>query len=594
MDKPHMTSKLLWFFVAVFLILVFLILPTKGVSTVFSQSEGAVIRVANGYRTELPADNQSSTYLEVDMNGCSFGGQAEPNGQYSITATSSRGRLSPTFASTLETDEFPPLLLLESTNSPGESLIQVTISYCPENAIFVLGVCSAPGSEENECTGSMIFTFTEEEPEATSAGDSYWDSDEHATEEALHHSTQEAAALSTEEAQHHTTDDHHEDGHSGVTAELYQDLADYLAGEEISAPTPGQIGASGAALATLLASWLILNQISGVSAQTSLEVIDVWSHNQPPPEPPEHLQELPGEPEPDLPPDQQAEQSEEQPDEQGPDSTPFQPPDSVPEQDELQPPKPSQDADLSSEHPEPKPPRPSAEDQALQEIRNIQDLDDAVKNTRRDFEAFYNSVPESVRNSDIWRNNVQSRFEQIRDMIAQGELDTSRAWLDRAEQLLQLRDEIERDLDHLPPDSVEAIVWTERTLQTLGHIASDTYQALVVDPAKNAGNAVLPSELAERWNGAMDELNQDLSNVAQDISRLPRQGAEMLTHRNLQQQAQEMLQSSEQGTREMGQEIQDLYGERDVPVEYPDFMGRGTRKVQELWDHTMNSLFGGN
>ncbi len=69
-------------------------------------------------------------------------------------------------------------------------------------------------------------------------------------------------------------------------------------------------------------------------------------------------------------------------------------------------------------------------------------------------------------------------------MIAQGELDTSRAWLDRAEQLLELRNEIDHDLNHLPDDSREAILWTERTLSALGHIASDTYQSLVIDPAK--------------------------------------------------------------------------------------------------------------
>ncbi len=572
----------------------------------YSQSQGAVIRVASGYPSEIPADNESETMLEVDISGCTFGGTADPNGQYSITASASRGRLTPTFASTLEGDKFPPLLLLESTRSPGESLIQVTISYCPQDALFILGVCSAPGAVEYECKGSMIFTFTEEEPETTSTDGSYWDSPEHATEEALHHSTEEAAAQTTTEAHPDTTSEavawatdeahhHNEDNQLLATADLYQELSDYLAGEGITAPTPGQIGASGAALATLLAGWLILNQISGVSAQTSLEVIDAWSHNQPPPEPPEStLQEQQVEPEQDLPPDQQAEQTEEQPDEAEPEPASLQAPDSVPEQDELQPPGPPQDTGPLAEHPEPKPPLPGAEDQALQHIRDAQDLDDAVKNTRRDFETFYNNVPESVRNSAFWQNNVTDKYEQIRDMAAQGELDRSRTWLDRAEQLLQLRNEIERDLNHLPQDSVEAIVWTERTLQALGHFTTDAYQALVTNPAREAGSAVLPFELSQQWNNALDELDQDLANVAQDVSRLPRQGAEMLTHRNLQQQAQEMLQSSEQSTREMGQEIRELYGERDVPVEYPDFMGRGTRKVQELWDHTMNSLFGGN
>lgn len=451
--------------------------------------------------------------------------------------------------------------------------------------------CSAdhPVDVQNsdQCSENLSYEFSKPELQATVTAESYWGSDEHATEEARHHATEDAHHSTTGEPDVLATAESHlygESTHAAPSPDLYQDLTEYLAGEGITAPTPGQIGASGAALATLLAGWLLLNHLSGVSAQTSIEVIEAWSHSEVPPQTaPEQPQE-----------DSSADQLGEQPEEQPPDSS-MQPPDSVPEQDEL--PEPGQPAihtepDVNSSKPEPA--GPTTEDQALQSIQNVQDLDDAVRNTRSDFEAFYNNIPESVRNSNIWQNNVRDKYDQIRDMLAQGELGTSRTWLNRAEELLVLRNEIENDLDHLPPDSVEAIVWTERTLQALGHFTTDTYQTLVTDPAKNAGSAVLPSELAQHWNNAMDELNHDLSEVAQGISQLPREGAQLLTHHNLQQQAQQMMESSEQGTRNLGQEVNDLYGPRDVPVEYPDFWGRGTRKVQELWDHTMNSLFGGN
>jgi len=598
------------------------VIPVLSQRVVYAQQNAAVVRVAAGYPEELSADSHSNTLLEVDISGCTFGGTADPDGQYSITASASNGRLTPTFASTLEGGDFPPLLLLEATSEPGDSLIQVTISYCPADAVFILGICSAPGSVNNECKGSMTFTFSE--PETEPQPTSYWDSPEHATEEARHHATEDAFSspseepeyLATEEAHHHSTGEpdylateeahHHDEEGSSATLsdQLTQDLADYLAGEGITAPTPGQIGASGIALATLLAGWLLLNQISGVSAQTSLEVIDAWSHGQTPPEsqlppeggpssaePPDQLPESP----PESPEDQPEEPSGGQDDEEP--GTSLQGPDSVPEEDLLQPTGGESvpaDGEQPSEPPKPGPSQPYAEEQALQGIQNVQDLDDAIKQTRQDFETFHNSIPESIRSSEIWQKNVENKFETIKNLLAQGELGQTRTWLDHAAQLLQLRNEIERDLDHLPADSVEAIVWTERTLQALGHFATDSYQTLVTNPAKDAGTAVLPPELAQRWNSAMDELNQDLSNVAQEISQLPREGAQLLTHRNLQQQAQEMIQSSEQGTRDMGQEIKDLYGEREVPVEYPDFIGRGTRKVQELWDHTMNSLFGGN
>ena len=186
-------------------------------------------------------------------------------------------------------------------------------------------------------------------------------------------------------------------------------------------------------------------------------------------------------------------------------------------------------------------------------------------------------VPLAVKNSEAWKKHVEPRIKQVKDLMKKGELDKGRTWLDRSEQLIKLRQDVDRDLGYLPDDKREAIVWTERTLKTLGHFASDTYQTLVVDPAKAAGEKILPGEQAQKWNKAMDELNQELSNVAQQIGELPRKGARLYTHGKLQEMAP--------------QEHKELYGEREVKVEYPDFMGKGTAKVHELWDHTMRCLF---
>jgi hypothetical protein len=124
----------------------------------------------------------------------------------------------------------------------------------------------------------------------------------------------------------------------------------------------------------------------------------------------------------------------------------------------------------------------------------------------------------------------------------------------------------------------------------LGHFASDAYQNLVIEPAKNAGGAILPAELSEKWNEHMDELGQALSNVAQQVGELPRQGTRLLTHGNLQDQASEMMQSSSPVIQQEGQQIGELY-QRDIPVEYPDFWGRGTKKVSELWNNSLGKLF---
>ncbi len=220
-----------------------------------------------------------------------------------------------------------------------------------------------------------------------------------------------------------------------------------------------------------------------------------------------------------------------------------------------------------------------AEDQVVRNIRDVKDIDDAVKQTREDFETLEGRIPDQVKNSEPWKNHVAPLIEEIKEFIKQGELDKVRTWLDRVENLIELREEVVSGLDHLTPDKQEAMVWTERIIKTLGHIASDTYQTVVVDPAKAAGEQLLPADLQKPWTDAMDELGQEMSNTAQEIGELPRKGAELVTHKNQLEHAPEYIK-------------EELYGQRDVPVEYPDFWGKGTRKVQELYDHTRNSLFG--
>lgn len=555
---------------------------TSPANPVFGQSNGAVVEVASGYPTELPADGTSETVLTVDISSCTFGAATGSGAQYSMEATTSNGTISPAFSSTLDGGEFPPPLTLKAGTLPFDAVIQVKITYCPEDAVFVMGVCSDPATQDATCTGGASFRFVEVEPVEGTAGST---------------PTVESIQPGVED-HHHDGEDHHHpetevesDSQGTSLADLYRDLEEYLAGEGITAPTPGQIAASGIALTTLLASWLLLNQMSGVGAEKSLQVIDAWRLGDAPPEP-----VTPEEPPAESPsaPQETPSSSEQTPGEEkkAPSTPPLQIPDSVPEADKLQPPPPPQPAEPEQPAPpKPKPSQESTEDRLMRGIQDAQDLDDALKKTTKDLTAFENSIPESVRNSDAWKKNVAPKLEKIKNMLKKGELDKGRTWLDRAEQLLQLRREIEHDLDHLPSDSREAILWTERTLKALGHFASDTYQSLVIDPAKSAGKAVLPSQLAERWNQSLDELNQELSSVFQQVGELPRKGARLLTHGNLQDQAQDMLRSSDTGAQETGRQIQELYGPREVPVEYPDFWGRGTKKVRDLWNHTMRCLF---
>ena len=63
----------------------------------------------------------------------------------------------------------------------------------------------------------------------------------------------------------------------------------------------------------------------------------------------------------------------------------------------------------------------------------------------------------------------------------------------------------------------------------------------------------------------------------------------MLTHGNLQDQAADMMQSTSEAIQQEGQQIGELYQREDV--EYPDFWGKGTDKVNELWNNTVDNIF---
>ena len=63
---------------------------------------------------------------------------------------------------------------------------------------------------------------------------------------------------------------------------LVRDLNAFLAGEGVTSPTPGQAAATGAALATLLATWVLLQAISGAPAADALRAVSQWRAGQSP------------------------------------------------------------------------------------------------------------------------------------------------------------------------------------------------------------------------------------------------------------------------------------------------------------------------
>ncbi len=583
-----------------FTVCLLLLSPLFGQGAVYSQSTGAEIRVASGYPTELPADGQSETVLEVDYANCSFGAPTDPDGNYSVTLDSTLGELTPRMASTVDGGTFPPPFTLQAGLTPGEAALNVTVSYCPADAIVLLGVCSDPAYMDASCSGTAIFLFTEvpQEEQNQNPADEPADPPEEEPVDTLPQAEENSDQLIEKE--------------EPSLAKLYQDLETFLAGEGIEAPTPGMMAASGIALTALLGTWLIMNRLSGVSAEQSLEAIQAWrqgkvpSEKDPldygasaeiedPPRDPDPDFSVDGKVEPGMEPPEPAQKSAEDPllpgisDSQGPPAPhPPDPAQSTPMDADLQ-------ADSRPQTGTRPPVQESAEDRVVRGAKDLQALDDALKQTRKDLNSFLENVPDGLKNSQIWKKHAALGIKKVEDWIKMGELDKARDWLDRVEKLVKVRQKVARELDHLTPAQQEMLVWTERTLKGLGHIGADAYRSAVIDPARAAADKILPSELSKNINQKLDEFDQGIRETAEGVSELARTGARGVTDSRGQDQLQHIMENDPApGNRQMAEEIADIrsFRTRKVPVEQTDFIGRGTAKVRELYDGFM-TLFTG-
>ncbi len=528
-------------------VVLLMILYPSTIAPVHGQSSGALIRVVSGYPTELPADNQSTTLLEVNYDNCSFGVPTSSSGNYSISISSTKGQIDPSFSSSLDGGIFPPPITLKADSVPGSAVIDVIVSYCPADAVVLMGVCSDPTYMDAQCTGSTTFQFIEAESMEDSQGPA-------AVPPAQ--SNQDSPSTSSSEPEEEQIS----------LAEIYDDLEEFLAGEGITAPTPGQIGASGTALVTLLVGWLVLNRWSGIDPEKSLKVIQAWKDGERPPIGTEA--ELP---------------------------TDF------------------GDGDVGAEGEVPdKPPKPAepdetvaqkrslvqegVEERALRSIKDAQDYDNTLKKFNKDLEAFEGKIPDQVKNSEAWKKHVAPKWKKAKDLAKKGELDKARTWLDRAEELLNVRKKADEDLGYLPPDQREGIVWVERTIKTLAHIASDAYETFILKPIKSAAEKILPARGARVITKSVDEVGQGVSDVGQGIGELARRGGRLVSHGKAQDNLQHTLETTKSpGLREEAQFHSDLLAGKDrkVPPVYPDW-SRSPRKVMNWFTDLRKQAFGGD
>jgi hypothetical protein len=632
--------------------------------------------VKPGDPVTIPADGSSVTHLIVDLDRCSWAGDTSI-GTYHLQTSTTLGSISPGFASSLESDPFPPELTLTAGTTTGIATITAKLDYCPEDGVMVFGVCTVRPEfgEWPTCIGIVqveIVPYTppssaesgeddeeeseEEESKEFSAGVSCSPTSptvgqtitcttsvkNAAAGEELNYTwyLESAAGVTTskptyswpakesgghsivvevlgdnrwtrasvdvnvlEEGEKPAESDTSGDDESSVD-DLVKNLKDWLTAGGIKETDPAKVAAGGGAAAVLLATWFIINNRAGVPMEKLEMALGRWRWAQ---------RGSPavggGEPPSDVP-------------EGGKIPAKSKKPGSLPEDDKIKPgagaeakPKPgaqkdgkvgvkaegetppaAQTPDAADAASPKKPVKPaegeSGEEQAQRYVKDWKDIDDAVENTSKGVKEFIDKIPEGLRNSDKWKKLVEPKLKKLQDLLSKLKLDKGRTWLDRVDKLIELRKEAERDLAHLQPDAREAVIWTERTLRVLSNIATDAFKVMVTDRAKDAGNAILPKQAAEKWAKAMDELHKEMEGLGDGISLAVRRGAFNLTRgKSFGEAVDEMKRSSSPVIRQEAQDLENIKsGPRDVPVEYPKFWERGTNKVDELWTRFKKSL----
>jgi hypothetical protein len=74
-----------------------------------------------------------------------------------------------------------------------------------------------------------------------------------------------------------------------TVSDLLRDLEEFLAGQGVKGPTPGQAAAGAAAVSALLGTWVLINLLSGISEEDLRKAVQQWQERggiAPPPAPP--------------------------------------------------------------------------------------------------------------------------------------------------------------------------------------------------------------------------------------------------------------------------------------------------------------------
>lgn len=262
-NLPNRYPKVLLVFLPT---LVFLILPLISMP-VSAQGSGVLLRVKAGMPDTLPADGGSTTILEVEVEEAPcWKGDLPSDVIFTVEAEVSQGRLVPPMSTTTS---FPVELVYTAGLEPGPVTIQTTVSYCPEGAVSMMGVCSEQTAANIQCMAVLELSLEQpppvEEPSGNQNGSEAGSSEDTDSSE---EESSEGINLEDGEPQEEQV------------ADLARDLEAFL-GAATGEADPGRLAAGGGAVASLILIWVLLQRQQGVMEGSVMRAVRAWRQGTP-------------------------------------------------------------------------------------------------------------------------------------------------------------------------------------------------------------------------------------------------------------------------------------------------------------------------
>lgn len=118
-----------------------------------TEGEGVIITVKPGHPSSLLADGNSQTVLLIDVNpvAACWRGNDVFTGKFGIVPHATL--VTASYPGTVYPQDLPAEVVVEAGATPGQAVVDITVSWCTMQGVMAFGVCTDEGSEDWKCSG---------------------------------------------------------------------------------------------------------------------------------------------------------------------------------------------------------------------------------------------------------------------------------------------------------------------------------------------------------------------------------------------------------------------------------------------------------